>query len=169
MNVRRLVSGDGAIFGRIRIEALRQEPTSFAADASDYEHYTAADWEALLAMRTAFVAFDRETPIGIASIVPKGLSRLAHRADVTNVYVTPAHRGTGVSHRLWTTLESHALSHGISQLEIGVNAANAGVIRFYKGLGFVRTGLVPNGFRDGDRYFDEILMVKQIGHTSNPA
>ena len=169
MKIRRLSKGDGAIFGRIRLEALITEPNSFGAHASDFDSFSNQDWEGVLSARTAFVAFDGDAPIGLASLFPMDLSRLAHRSEVTNVYVTPGHRGSGVSDALMDTLERFAAKIGVIQLELAVNAENRAAIKFYRKRGYHQIGEVPRGFRHGDRYFDEVLMSKPLDDEPKPA
>ena len=169
MSVRRLWPGEGAIYGRIRLEAIENDPENFAADPSDYANFTASDWENVLARRVAFVAFDNEMAVGLASLVPLQLSRVAHRADVTNVYVSPAYRGAGIASQLWHAVEAHASSTGITQLELAVSAENAAALRFYEKKGCVPIGRLPAGMRHQDRFVDEILMVRPLGGAADPS
>lgn len=169
MIVRRLGPGDGPIFGRIRLQSLREAPTSFAAEASDYEDATDADWERALAARIAFVALDDATPVGLAALVPMKMSRMAHRATIINVFVAPAARGRGIAHALLDALEEHARSLGIVQLELAVNAENAPGLAFYAARGYARIGLVPRGFRHGAGFSDEVLMCRAIDRSADPA
>lgn len=169
MKIRRLQAGDGALFGEIRLEALREEPFSFAAHLSDYAEFSSEDWEQVLAPRTAFVAFDGARPVGIASLMSEALSRLAHRGMVTNVYVSPRVRRAGVASLLLDAVESEARARGMVQLELAVNAENAGALSFYKRRGYQRIGLVPRGFRHGDRYFDEVLFALALDSTTGLA
>jgi GNAT superfamily N-acetyltransferase len=169
MKVRRLDPGDGRIFGKIRLRSLIDAPTSFAAHASDHRDFNDAEWEALLARRTAFAAFAAQDPVGLASLVPMDLSRMAHRALVTNVFVVAEYRRQGVGAALLDALEDHARDLGIVQLELAVNAENLAAIRFYEARGYTTFGRVPRGFRHGDRYFDETLMVLALGNIPDPA
>ena len=169
MIIRKLEPGEGAIFGQIRVEALRTNPESFAAEAADYDQFSEKDWEPILTSRTAFVAFDSERPVALASIVGFGLSRLAHRAEVSNVFVSPDYRGTGLSARLWDAVENYARSQGIQQLELAVNAENTAALRFYERRGYRKIGTIPHGFRHGGRYFDEHLLVRQISPLADPS
>lgn len=169
MIIRKLEPGEGAIFGQIRVEALLTNPESFAAKATDYDQFSDKDWEAVLASRTAFVAFDAKRPVALASIVGSGLSRMAHRAEVSNVFVSPDFRGTGLSARLWDAVEDYARSQGIQQLELAVNAENRAALRFYERRGYRRIGTIPHGFQYGGRYFDEHLLVRQISPLADPS
>ena len=169
MKVRRLGAGDGGIFGKIRLRSLIDAPTSFAAHAADHDGFRDAEWEALLARRTAFAAFDAAEPVGLASLVPMDLSRMAHRALVTNVFVVAEYRRQGVAAALLDGLEGHARDLGLVQLELAVNAENLAAIRFYEARGYTTFGRVPRGFRHADRYFDEMLMVLPLGDSPDPA
>lgn len=169
MMIRRLQPGEGAVFARIRLESLENEPESFASDISDFTGFYTLDWEPVLAKRTAFVAFQDDVPIGLAALVRMEMSRLAHRAEVINVYVNSAHRGRGIAASLWSALEQHAVAQGIEQLELAVNAENADAIRFYLARGCRQVGTIPRGFRHGDRYFDEVLMIRELDRRANPA
>lgn len=169
MIVRQLSPGEGAVFGRIRLEALASDPISFAADAAEHSAFSEADWERALAERIAFAAFESDATVGLASLVPMTLSRMAHRALVTNVFVSPGCRRRGVASRLMDAVEGHARTLGLVQLELGVNVVNTSAIRFYEGRGFLRFGVVPRGFRQEDLFHDEILMFLPLGACANPA
>lgn len=169
MIVRPLEPGEGRIFAAIRCAALRTDPTSFAAHISDYATTTDAEWETLLAVRTAFVAFDGDRPVGLASLIPEHMSRLAHRAAVTNVFVAPEYRGQGVADVLFDALEKDARGRGIVQIELAVNADAPAALRFYARRGYTQIGRIPRGFRHGDRFFDEILLAKALDADRNPA
>lgn len=157
MKIRQLKRGEGAVFGQIRLESLRQEPLSFAAHVDDVKDYSECDWERLLAGRTAFVAFDGDRPVGLASLVEEPMSRMSHRASVTNAFVSSSHRRFGIATALFDAVEREARSRGIVQIELAVNADNSGAAMFYERRGYVQIGLVPRGFRHGKTYFDEIL------------
>ncbi len=89
--------------------------------------------------------------------MPNLPSKTAHRATITMVYVSPKMRDQGIGRVLFQHLVEHAVSIGIEQLELGVNAENQGAIRFYKRNGFTEVGRIPNAYKGES---NEILMVR---------
>lgn len=45
---------------------------------------------------------------------------------------------------------------------LSVFSNNLPAIHLYRGLGFIEYGLLPKGFKRNGRYFDEVLMYKQL-------
>lgn len=166
MIVRPLVAGDGAIFAQLRLSALRHEPESFAAHISDYDSFASEDWERVLGTRLAFAAFDAEAPIGLASLMPLKLSRMAHRGEIVNVFVEPAARGRGVGRALMDAIVAKGRELDLVQLELAVNADNATAIGFYDSYGFRRFGRLPRGFRHDGVFHDEVLMLLALDSTA---
>jgi ribosomal protein S18 acetylase RimI-like enzyme len=160
--IRLLGPEDVEAFRRIRLEALRCEPASFASSIEDWERLPEEEWRRRVTGNLVFVAFQGESPVGIMGLVRERSSKMAHRATIVMVYVQKSHRGTGLSRKLLDEVIAYARKKDIRQLELAASVENPAAIRFYRNAGFQEIGRIPGGFLDGGREIDEILMVRRI-------
>src|SRR5262245_30249466 len=91
----------------------------------------------------------------------RGCPKLAHRAHVWGVYVTPRWRGKGVATGLLTRLEEVGRGWpGVNSLALAVSENSPGAHRVYEAMGFRAWGREPGAaIVDGCAY-DEIHMVR---------
>jgi len=88
------------------------------------------------------------------------MAKLAHKAGVWGVYVSPTHRGTGAGKALLIeALEFATNLSGVQQVNVYVNATNANAVALYESLGFVTFGVEHNGLLIDGIAYDELLMV----------
>lgn len=162
VSIRLLGPGDLEIFRRIRLEALRAEPDSFASSAEDWEKLPDDEWLRRLTDNPVFVAFRADEPVGIMGLLRQHASRMAHRATVVMVYVHGSLRGSGVARLLLAAVIDYARSEGIRQLELSVSAENAAAIAFYRRERFEAVGRIPGGCIRNGREVDDLIMVRRI-------
>jgi len=159
--IRRVQADEVEAFRRIRLEALRTEPSSFASSYEDWEGLSDEEWRQRLA-DPVFIAFRNSEPVGISGVLRQRPSRMVHRATIVMVYVRQNLRGTGLAATLLGAVTDHARDIGIRQLELTVSAENPAAIRFYHRQGFSEFGRIPGGtLRDG-REVDDVLMVRRL-------
>jgi hypothetical protein len=166
MELRVLESGDVAAFTTLRLAALRECPTAFSSSyeeecdiplARRAEHMTPNDDRAI------FGAFEGENLVGTVGLYRESHRKLAHKAVIWGVYVTPSFRLRGVGRLLLERALAHAASmRGLLQVTLGVNTENAAAIALYESLGFETFG-VERGFMlvDGVLH-DELHMVRPV-------
>lgn len=159
--IRLLTPGDGDVFRRIRLEALRTEPAAFASRVEDWEALSSDEWRRRLTETPVFVAFRDDEPVGIMGLMRQRSAKMAHRATIIMVYVRRTLRGAGIAARLLEATTDHARKIGVRQLELAVTAENPAAYRFYEREGFVEIGRVPGGFLHDGREIDEILMARR--------
>lgn len=70
-----------------------------------------------------------------------------HRGWINYLSVAPAHRGRGHAKALMQRVEELFLKAGIPKINLLVRASNAGVIAFYRGLGYAQDDAVCLGKR----------------------
>ena len=162
VSIRLIGPDDVDAFRRIRLEALRMEPDSFASSAEDWEKLAEDEWRRRVTDNPVFVAFRDDEPVGIMGLLRQSASRMAHRATVVMVYVHRSLRGSGVARRLLAAVTDHARGEGIRQLELSVSAENAAAIAFYRRERFEAVGRIPGGCIRNGREVDDILMVRRI-------
>ena len=162
MIVRRLGPDDVAAFRRIRLEALREHPESFASTYEDWLRLTEAELAERLESAPSFAAFAGTEPVGLIGYIREAPSKMAHRATLIMVYLRASHRGGGAARQLLHAALEHAREAGVIQAELAVAAGNTRAQRFYAREGFTEIGTIPGGFRHEGRLIDEVLMVRRL-------
>ncbi len=145
LSVRRIQADQVDAFRRIRLEALRSEPTFYASSYEDWVSLSVDEWQQRL-HDPVFVAFRDDEPVGMTGLLRQRASKMAHRATIIMVYVRKNLRGTGLARSLLGTVADYARNIGILQLELAVSAENPAAIRFYLREGFSEVGRIPAGF-----------------------
>ena len=108
-----------------------------------------------------FGAFHGEELLGIAGLYVEPKVFAAHKGVLVAVYVRPKARGVGVARRLVEAVLDHARGR-LDQVNLAVERGNMDARRLYTSLGFVEYGLEKNAMKIGDRYFDDVLMVRSF-------
>jgi GNAT superfamily N-acetyltransferase len=121
----------------VRLAALQEAPYAFG---SKFELEVAAEedsWRRRLVERARFIA---ELEGEVAGTVGAGAGELAHSVALTALWVDPRFRARGVGAALVGAVMEWAASQGCSVVLLWVTDANHAAQRFYKQLGFARTG-----------------------------
>ena len=159
--IRRLSADEVDTFRRVRLEALRTEPSFYASRVEDWQDLPEEEWRRRLSA-PVFVAFRGTEPVGIMGLLRQRASKMAHRATLIMVYLRESQRGTGLAKDLLDTVAGFAQDEGIVQLELAVSAENPAAIRFYRREGFAEVGRIPGGFLHDGREIDDLLMVRRL-------
>ncbi|RFB93625.1 GNAT family N-acetyltransferase [Rhizobium leguminosarum bv. trifolii] len=161
VTIRHIQAGEAEAFRRIRLEALRTEPSSFASRYEDWAALSLAEWRSRLS-EPVFIAFQDNEPVGIMGLLRQRSSKMAHRATIIMVYIAKSLRGTGLAGRLLHVVSDHARHIGIRQLELFVSAENPAAIRFYQRQGFSEVGRIPAGVLEEGREIDDVIMARRL-------
>ena len=161
VTIRHIQAGEVEAFRRIRLEALRTEPASFASRYEDWAALSLDEWRNRLS-EPVFIAFQDGEPVGIMGLIRQRSSKMAHRATIIMVYIGRSLRGTGLAERLLDVVVDHARQIGIRQLELFVSAENAAAIRFYQRQGFSEVGRIPAGVLEEGREIDDVIMARRL-------
>ncbi|HEX8048234.1 N-acetyltransferase family protein [Rhizobium sp.] len=159
--IRHISADEFDIFQRIRLEALRAEPSSFASSVEDWEALSDAEWRRRLS-DPVFVAFRGNEPVGVMGLLRQRSSKMAHRATLIMVYVRKELRGVGLAKDLLDTVIAYALSEGIVQIELVVSSENPKAIGFYRREGFSQIGRIPGGVVHDGKEIDDIMMARRL-------
>ncbi|TRL40508.1 GNAT family N-acetyltransferase [Rhizobium straminoryzae] len=160
-DIRRILADEVEAFRRIRLEALHNEPSSFASSYDDWVSLSTDEWKQRL-RDPVFIAFQGSEPVGIVGLRPQRARKMAHRATIIMVYVRNDQRGSGLAHKLLHAVADHARGMGISQLELAVSGDNIPAIRFYSREGFLEVGRIPCGFIHDGKEIDDVLMMCRL-------
>lgn len=166
--IRPLTPEDTQAFQRLRLFALCDSPTSFAASEEEEAASDSARIAERLAPRGGSVVLGAVTGLRLDGIV--GLRRetpgkVAHKAVLWGMFVLPESRRHGIGDALLSEALATARRWSVLQVNLTVNEQNASARSLYEqhgfiGFGFERRSLIVNGQFDDERW-----MVRDLsGH-----
>lgn len=158
IEVRRIARGEGPLYRELRLRALADAPEAFCTTHAEAVALTDVDWEARAELgadgteRAIFLAFDGDSPIGLAALLRH--EEIPDTGELVQVWIAPAHRGT----RAAATLMNALLRWGVEEANFRrviaeVRIANGRAISFYQRLGFENAREIP------PRADDEIVLL----------
>lgn len=166
--VRTLTVADAAEYRRLRLRALLESPEAFGSTYTEAVARPLSVTEERLRGQTdspdgfTLGAFEGEL-VGVSTLRRKDGTKELHKADLVGVYVAPEWRGRGVGRSLLAeTIARARLLPDLEQVHLTVVTANEGALALYHGLGFESYGIEPRALKEGDRYYDEELMVLRL-------
>ena len=172
LEIRPLLPADASSYFALRLEGLRDAPGASWASYEEEEALPLDAIETRLAPGVAqcsFGAFMDGKLVGIASLKHEAIAKIAHRANIWGVYVTPSARMMGVATQLVEAMIVHALRvEVLAQLTLVVNSGNVLAAALYAKLGFVVTGIDRRSTRIDGTYHDELRMVRFLDQVLVP-
>ncbi len=165
MKIRRLTPADATAFHQLRLTGLQEAPVAFGASFEEEQALPLAEIETRLQLhadRGAFGVFVDDALVGAAGLGRERHAKLAHKGMIWGVYVAPSARGTGAGRALLQGVIDFAITvPSLRQLNLVVYVGNAGAIKLYESLGFVRFGLEVDAIIvDGVAYDDLHMGLK---------
>jgi ribosomal protein S18 acetylase RimI-like enzyme len=164
MDLRLLTLDDADAFWHLRLEALRNDPASFADSAEEHLETTVATARERLSKNDPsrnFVVgtFEDGKLAATAGFYRYNHNKERHKGHIWGVYVRPQSRGKGVASALMQEIVRRAREiEGLEQITL-VASANLPAQRLYKSLGFESYGIEPHSLKIGTEYVDDVLMV----------
>ncbi|KGR76166.1 GNAT family N-acetyltransferase [Ureibacillus sinduriensis] len=164
MNIRILTEADAQNYQTLRLRALQTNPESFGSTYEREVHFTIEQVEERIRQaedRFVLGAFQEDGSLmGIVLLMRELDRKSKHKATIYGMYTAPEVRGQGVGKALLIEIINRANDFdGVEQIHLQVIATNESAKKLYKSLGFETYGVEPRALKDGDRYFDEELMV----------
>ncbi|MDO5898198.1 GNAT family N-acetyltransferase [Agrobacterium sp. Azo12] len=150
-SVQRTQKGDNAMVDQQVINRWRLAPRLNAF--TEFFERTASGLE---------IAFAQDVPAGLMGLKRSQPAMMRHRATLVMVYVRQSLRGSGLASALLQAVEAYARTEDISQIELVLREDNEPARRFYRKRGFAEVGFIPDGFRENDNRFHEILMTRSL-------
>ena len=150
MIIRRLkASTDLLAFREIRIESAREAPESFRATEEEMRSTPIETFHKPLSGHDGephFIgAFVESALVGVAALFFEESQKLAHKATVGSVFVTPASRSNGIGRALMSELLRIAREdEKLVQLNLSVSVTNLAAVKLYESLGFSIFGTERN-------------------------
>jgi ribosomal protein S18 acetylase RimI-like enzyme len=166
IELRLLGNDDLDRYRRLRLEALRGEPTAFG---SSYEIEASAKADKYRDRLTGspenyvLGAWDGAQLVGLGGFVRETAPKRAHIGSIWGVYVTPACRGRHVGRRLLASMIERARDlQGLEHVLLSVTSENAAALALYRSLGFVAWGTEPAALKVDGVDYDETHMLLRL-------
>jgi ribosomal protein S18 acetylase RimI-like enzyme len=171
MEIRLLTADDAEAWWHLRLEALRNDPVSFA-DSTE-EHLTTTVETARKRLSAGdparnFVvgAFADGMLAGTAGFYRSTHIKERHKGHVWGVYVRPESRGKGMARALMQEIVRRARGIGGLEQILLVASAHLPARKLYEAMGFEAYGVEPRSlklFREtGVEYVDDVLMILRL-------
>ena len=164
IEIRRLAQenpADAGLYRDIRLEALRANPEAFGSTFETENAQPLSWFFDRLGTSTVLGAFRDTKPVAMAGFAIQQGQKRAHKGLLWGMYVRPVARGTGVGRRLIEAVLDLARQH-VELIQLTVVKENAQARRLYASLGFLDYGLEKNSLKQEGRYYDEVLMAKNL-------
>jgi RimJ/RimL family protein N-acetyltransferase len=161
IQIRRLTPSEGAAYREIRLEALRLNPESFGSTFEAECARPLAHFSERVAGCPVFGAFRDAEIVGMAGFLGREGAKDAHKGYLWGMYVRAGARNAGVGRKLAEAVIEYARRH-VEVLQLDVVSENEAARRLYAGLGFVEYGIERKALKQGGRYYDEVLMSKDL-------
>lgn len=159
---------DAASLLALRLEALAMHPEAFAADLEN----TASDGEAAWSARITeydtshsgaiIIAREMKGLIGMAGIVRGHWPKTQHSGNIWGVYVRPEWRGLNIGEAIVNGCVEWAIENNLTVVTLGVTDTNTPAIRCYLRCGFTAYGTAPRAIFVDGKYYDDLLMAREI-------
>jgi ribosomal protein S18 acetylase RimI-like enzyme len=161
IQIRRLAPADAALYRDIRLEGLQCDPQAFGSTFEAENARPLAFFADRIGGSTTFGACDGAELVGIAGLlIPEG-QKEAHKGRLVGMYVRPSVRRCGVGRRLVEAIVEFARRR-VELIQLAVVSENQPARRLYARLGFVEYGIEKKALKHDGRYYDEILMAKDL-------
>ncbi|WP_245309898.1 GNAT family N-acetyltransferase [Bradyrhizobium jicamae] len=135
---------------------------AFASTFED-ERDRPLDWfKELITQSRIFGAVLAPGLVGVVGLRSNADAKLRHKAMIWGMYVRHEARQHGIGERLIDAAVAYASSH-VEQLQLAVVTENEAARRLYAKAAFIEYGHQINALKHGERYYDDILMVKFLG------
>jgi RimJ/RimL family protein N-acetyltransferase len=161
IKIRRLTPSEGAAYREIRLEALRLDPEAFGSTFEAESVRPPEHFPERVAQCPVFGAFRDGEIVGMAGFLGREGAKDAHKGYLWGMYVQPGARNAGVGRRLAEAVIDYARQH-VEILQLNVVSENEAARQLYASLGFVEYGIERKALKQNGRYYDEVLMAKDL-------
>jgi RimJ/RimL family protein N-acetyltransferase len=162
IQIRRLAPADAALYRDIRLEGLRYNPEAFGSTFKA-ENARPLSWfsERLASGAAQFGAFHGSELVGVAGLLIGEGQKESHKGLLVGMYVRSGSRKSGVGRRLVETIIEFG-GQRVELIQLAVVSDNEEARRLYVRLGFVEYGVEKKALKHDGRYYDEVLMAKDL-------
>jgi ribosomal protein S18 acetylase RimI-like enzyme len=166
IEIRRLTQGDTVLYRDIRLEALGANPEAFGSTLEIEAAQPLSWFSERLGSSILLGAFRDAKLVAIAGFAIQQGQKKAHKGLLWGMYVRPDARMAGIARRLIESIVGLARDR-VELIQLTVVRNNEQARRLYAGLGFEEYGIEKNALKHDGRYYDEILMAKDLSDEPN--
>jgi ribosomal protein S18 acetylase RimI-like enzyme len=168
IEIRRLTQADAdvVLYRDIRLEALKASPEAFGSTFETEDAQPLNWFSDRLGGSELLGAFCDAQLVAIAGFAIQQGQKEAHKGILWGMYVRPAARRTGIGRRLVEAIVDLARDR-VELIQLAVVRDNAQARRLYTNLGFREYGVEKNALKQDGRYYDEVLMAKDLLEKSS--
>lgn len=138
LSIRCIERHEWAVLRGLRLRAVLDSPSAFAADSRAELRRTPDDWTALFDRSRWIVASDGAHDIGLLRCLADDGSPVERHLE--SVWVDPGYRRTGVARHLVFAAVELERQAGVTDFLVWVLDGNDGALNAYRRIGFVPTG-----------------------------
>jgi ribosomal protein S18 acetylase RimI-like enzyme len=164
IEIRRLMQADAAdavLYRDIRLEALGVHPEAFGSTL-EIEAAQPSGWFAdRLGSSTVLAGFRDAELVAVAGFAIQQGQKQAHKGAIWGMYVRSDARRTGIGRRLIEAILDLARDR-VELIQLTVIRDNEQARRLYASVGFLEYGIERNALKQDGRYYDEVLMAKDL-------
>jgi RimJ/RimL family protein N-acetyltransferase len=172
MTIRLLTADDAQAYTGLRREMLADAPWAFTSSVDD-DRALQPGFVPSLSLDSGHViagGFQDSRLVASAGIRRNTSKKMAHRAHVWGVYVTPSARGAGWGARVMRgAIDAAAHWKGVDSVSLSASVRSLAAIRLYERLGFVRWGVEPGAVVLNGQPIDEIHMLLRLTSPTSTA
>jgi RimJ/RimL family protein N-acetyltransferase len=169
IEIRRLTevdAADAALYRDIRLEALRTNPEAFGSTL-EIENAQPLSWFSdRPGSSTVLGAFRDGELVAIAGFAIQQGQKRVHKGMIWGMYVRLGARSAGVGRRLVEAILDLARQR-VELVQLTVVRDNEQARHLYASLGFLEYGTEKNALKQDGRYYDEVLMAKDLSDRPN--
>jgi RimJ/RimL family protein N-acetyltransferase len=168
IETRRLTQADAdvALYRDIRLEALKANPEAFGSTFEIEQAQPLSWFSARLGSSEILGAVCDAKLVAIAGFAIQQGQKMAHKGILWGMYVRPAARRTGIGRRPAEAIVDLARDR-VELIQLAVVRDNEQARRLYASLGFREYGVEKNALKQDGRYYDEVLMAKDLLEKSS--
>lgn len=164
MEIKIIDKSDWVSYQKLRLTALKVAHESFGSTYEREVQFTEQQIiERISPNSNKFFMgiFDEKELIGVVSFHREVGQKDRHKGNIYGMFIHEDYQGKGLAKLLLSTLINKVKEEypDLEQIRLSVVSNNISAIKLYGHLGFENYGVEINALKEGDKYFDEDLMV----------
>lgn len=152
-------TADVIAFRDLRLEALQTYPDAFGSTHETEGSRPLSYFVERIEKNVVLGGFGHTELAGMIGFYQQSGPKDQHKGVIWGMYVKPRWRGSGLASALLNAIIELSKMQ-VEQIQLTVVTTNQRAIRFYEASGFRAYGIEKNALKSGERYFDELLMVR---------